>query len=66
MNVLAFSTSRAGDWRWRIVNLRGETVEESSASFPTIAAAVAAGEGRRRGLNEEPPPIARMAARRPH
>jgi hypothetical protein len=43
VNVLAFSTTRKSDWRWRIVNLRGETVEESSARFPTIAEAIAAG-----------------------
>jgi hypothetical protein len=43
VNVLAFSTTRKSDWRWRIVNLRGETVEESSARFPTITEAIAAG-----------------------
>jgi hypothetical protein len=43
VNVCAFSTSRSSDWRWRIVDLKGDTVEESSASFPTIAAAIAAG-----------------------
>jgi hypothetical protein len=65
MNVFAFSTSHVGDWRWRIVNLRGETVEESSASYPTISAAVAAGEERRqRGLADERPPIVRMPSRR--
>jgi len=41
MNVFAFS-----DWRWRIVDLKGETMEESSASFPTIAQAIAAGAER--------------------
>ena len=46
VNVLAFSTARASDWRWRIVNLKGETLEESSARFPTIAAAIAAGTER--------------------
>jgi hypothetical protein len=46
MNVFAFSTSRASDWRWRIVDLKGETVEESSAGFPTIAEATAAGTER--------------------
>jgi hypothetical protein len=63
MNVLAFTTSRA-DWRWRIVNLRGETVEESSAIFPTITAAVAAGEAQRRLGEAERPPIARAPSRR--
>ena len=43
VNVIAFSTARVSDWRWRIVNLKGETVEESSARFRTIAEAIAAG-----------------------
>jgi len=46
INVFAFSTSRASDWRWRMVDLKGETLEESSASFPTIADAIAAGTER--------------------
>ena len=65
MNIVAFSTSQIGDWRWRIVNLRGDIVEESSARFPTIAAAVAAGEHRlHQGLGA-PPPLVRSAGRRP-
>lgn len=43
MNVFAFSASPAADWRWRIVDLEGETIEESSTRFPTIAEALAAG-----------------------
>jgi len=43
MNVVGFSTPRARDWRWRIVDLQGETIEESSDGFPTLAAALAAG-----------------------
>ena len=43
MNVFAFSTPHASDWRWRIVDLEGQTLEESSTRFPTIAAALAAG-----------------------
>ncbi len=46
MQVVALSTPTCPDWRWRIVNNAGEVVEESKATFPTIAAAVA--EGRRR------------------
>jgi hypothetical protein len=46
MNVLAFSTLARADWRWRIVGYSGETVEESQATFPTIAQAVAAGTER--------------------
>ena len=43
MNMFAFSTSRTADWRWRIVDLQGETLEESSTRFPTMAEALAAG-----------------------
>jgi hypothetical protein len=43
MNVFAFSTPRAAEWRWRIVDHQGDTVEESSARFATIAEALAAG-----------------------
>jgi len=46
VNVVAFSTPSRPDWRWRIVNYNSETVEESSASFSTIAEAVAAGTRR--------------------
>lgn len=46
MQVGAFSTPRAPDWRWRIVNNAGETIEESPASFATIALAMAAGRKR--------------------
>ncbi len=48
MNVVAFSSPRRPDWRWRIVNYGGETVEESSMGFPTIAEAVAEGTERLR------------------
>ena len=43
MNVLAFSTPRRPDWRWRIVDYSGTTIQESSDGFATIAQAVAAG-----------------------
>jgi hypothetical protein len=46
MQVTAFSTPAAPDWRWRIVNYAGEIVEESYERFPTIAAAVAKGTER--------------------
>ena len=65
MNIVAFSTSRAGDWRWRIVNLRGDVVEESSTRFPTIAAAVAAGEHRAHQRVAAEPPLVRSSPRRP-
>ena len=48
MNVVAFSTPSHPDWRWRIVNYGGETVEESSTGFATIALAVAEGNERLR------------------
>jgi hypothetical protein len=46
MQVGAFSTPRAPDWRWRIVNNAGETVEESPRGFPTIALAMEDGRAR--------------------
>lgn len=46
MQVGAFSTPGAPDWRWRIVNYAGETIEESPKSFPTIALAMKDGRTR--------------------
>ena len=46
MNVFAFSTPHASHWQWRIVDLDGETLEESSMRFHTIAEALAAGAER--------------------
>jgi len=46
MQVVAISSPRNPEWRWRIMNYGGETVEESQAGFPSIAAAVAAGKER--------------------
>jgi hypothetical protein len=58
MHVLAISSPRAADWRWRIVDMGGETLEESSMTFATIALAMAAGEerlARRRDLDRPAP-----------
>jgi hypothetical protein len=46
MNVLAFCSPGRPDWRWRIVDYNGETMEESSMGFATIALAVADGSER--------------------
>jgi hypothetical protein len=46
MDVTAFCTPAAPEWRWRIVNYAGETLEESRETFPTIATAVAKGTAR--------------------
>ena len=46
MQVVAISSPRNPEWRWRILNYGGEIVEESQAGFPNIAAAVAAGKER--------------------
>ena len=51
MQVTAISTPRYPEWRWRISDYAGETVEESHVGFPSIAAAVAAGTERLGGLN---------------
>lgn len=65
MNIFAFSTARASDWRWRIVDLKGDTVEESSASFPTIAQAIVAGtEQLQLRIDHDRPPPPRPPWRR--
>jgi hypothetical protein len=46
MQVVAVSISNSQDWRWRIVNYAGETIEESRETFGSIARAVAAGKTR--------------------
>ncbi|HVQ78028.1 MAG TPA: hypothetical protein VMT79_21115 [Candidatus Binatia bacterium] len=46
MQVTAFSTPAAPEWRWRIVNNAGEVVEESRETFLTISSAVAHGTKR--------------------
>jgi hypothetical protein len=46
MQVGAFTSPGEPDWRWRIVNYAGETVEESRGAFATIALAMA--DGRKR------------------
>jgi len=51
MQVTAFSDPRHPEWRWRITNYAGETVEESHDEFLSIAAAVAAGTERLLQMN---------------
>jgi len=48
MQVGAFTSPGESDWRWRIVNYAGETIEESHGGFATIALAMA--DGRKRLL----------------
>jgi hypothetical protein len=67
MNVLAFSTPRLPDWRWRIVDDGGETLEESSTTFSTMALAMAAGTERLQihvDRDRPPPPRAPWRRRR--
>ena len=67
MNVLAFSTPRVLDWRWRIVDDAGEILEESSTTFSTIAQAMAAGTEQlqiRQDRDRPPPPRAPWRRRR--
>lgn len=52
MNVAAISTPPFVDWRWRIVNYAGDLIEESSATFASIASAVADGTLRMRARND--------------
>jgi hypothetical protein len=46
MQVMAFSSPTHPEWRWRIVNYAGETIEESRDVFTTITAAVSQGTRR--------------------
>ena len=50
MPVTAISTPGHPDWRWRISDYAGTTLEESDVSFASIAAAVAAGRRRLRTI----------------
>ena len=63
MNVLAVTTPGQPDWRWRIVNYDGQTIEESYTGFPTIAAAVAEGNKRLRDHADRDAPIVRRSWR---
>jgi hypothetical protein len=61
MNVFAFSTPHAADWRWRIVDLQGDTIEESSTRFATLAEALAAGTEHLQVLRDrDRPPAAQI------
>ena len=51
MQVTAFSTAARPEWRWRICDYGGETIEESHDRFLTIAAAVAQGAERLTHMN---------------
>ena len=53
MQVTAFSAPARPEWRGRICDYAGEMLEESSTSFPTIAAAVAQGTVRLMQMNLE-------------
>lgn len=59
MNVIAVSTPGQPNWRWRIVDYHGETVEESYTPLPTIAEAVAEGNERLRHHADRDAPIRR-------
>ena len=52
MQVAAISTPRSPEWRWRISDYAGTTVEESAGTFASIAAAVAAGRERLMSMTE--------------
>jgi hypothetical protein len=51
MQVTAVLIPPEADWRWRIVNYAGETIEESRRRFPTISRAVEEGTKRLRELD---------------
>ncbi|MBI2202478.1 MAG: hypothetical protein HYU41_01295 [Candidatus Rokubacteria bacterium] len=52
MQVVAFSTPSRPEWRWRIVNYAGETIEESRETFPSISSAVTEGTRRLQQIDE--------------
>jgi hypothetical protein len=61
VNVFAFTSPRASDWRWRIVDYGGETLEESATGFSTLALAMAAGTERLHvRIDRDRPPPARL------
>ena len=51
MQVTAFNTPDDPAWRWRIVDLAGEMIAESTEGFTSIAAAVANGKERLAAMN---------------
>ena len=51
MQVTAFNTPKDLAWRWRIVDLAGEMIAESTEGFTSIAAAVANGKERLAAMN---------------
>jgi hypothetical protein len=51
VDVIAFSTPDRPNWRWRIVDYAGVTIEESEGTFATIGAAVAEGVKRLERMN---------------
>ncbi len=59
MQVIAFSTPSRPDWRWRVVDYAGETLEESRSGFATIALAVAEGARRLREMADADVPARR-------
>ena len=64
MQVAAISTPGSPRWRWRISDYAGTTVEESSVTFGSIAAAVAAGHERLMTMTEPDRSDSRPRARR--
>jgi hypothetical protein len=52
MQVIAFSTPRSPDWRWRIVDYAGDMIEESYQTFASIEIAVADGNRRLREVDD--------------
>jgi hypothetical protein len=51
MQVTAFNTPKDPAWRWRIVNLAGEMVAESTERFSSIRIAVEKGKERLAAMN---------------
>jgi len=46
VQVTAVCSPERPDWRWRIVDYDGQTIEESEIAFPTISSALEDGSRR--------------------
>jgi hypothetical protein len=51
VQVVAIATPGSRDWRWRIVDYSGGTMEESRETFASIATALASGTKRLTDMN---------------
>ena len=65
MTAVPFLIPGATGWRWRIVNDRGETLQESHSVFSTLALALEEGRERLRDHAEQTAPLLRRPPLQP-